>query len=175
MDPEEQGEFEVALRHPYWCRQYNLFVNGQKFDAPMIKGYLVIKRKWKKDDEIKFVMDMPVERVYANPNSKELKGRVALQRGPVVYCLETCDNATNDLDKLMLPRDSKIEAKFEPGLLEGVVTLSGKAFLEEDHKENSPLYTTKRRIGKEVDFKAVPYYAWDNREPGSVIVWLREE
>ena len=175
VDPEKQGEFEVALRHPYWCRQYNLFVNGQKFDAPMVKGYLVIKRNWKKDDEIKFVMDMPVERVYANPNSKELKGRVALQRGPVVYCLETCDNVTNDLDKLMLPRDSKIEAKFEPNLLGGVVTLSGKAFLEDSPKDNSPLYTTKHRTGKEVDFKAVPYYAWDNREPGSVIVWLREE
>jgi hypothetical protein len=141
----------------------------------MEKGYLVIKRNWNKGDKIEFTMDMPVERVYANQRSKELRGRVALQRGPVVYCLETCDNATNDLDKLLLPKDGKIEAKFEAGLLGGVVALSGKAFLEESAKDNSPLYTTKTPKGREVDFKAVPYYAWDNREPGSVIVWLREE
>ncbi|MBR4465025.1 hypothetical protein IKS38_00425 [bacterium] len=75
----------------------------------------------------------------------------------------------------MLPKDSKIEAKFEPNLLGGVTTLNGKAILEEADKDNSPLYTTKHPKGREVDFKAVPYYAWDNRETGSVIVWLREE
>ncbi len=75
----------------------------------------------------------------------------------------------------MLPKGGRIEAKFEPNLLGGVVTLNGKATLEETAKDNSPLYSAKPKRGRTVDFKAVPYYAWDNREPGSVIVWLREE
>ena len=173
VDPEENGLFTVELRCPSWCREFALFVNGKRQNLSPDQGYLKLNRTWKKGDKISFNLELPVERVYANSNSKELLGRVALQRGPVVYCLETCDNVTNDLDSLCLHRDSRLVAQFEPDLLGGVVTISGDALQLLENSKNDPLYTTTPPY-KSVPFKAIPYYAWDNREVGSLIVWLKE-
>lgn len=178
LQPEKETEFEVRLRMPAWCEESSLRVDS-KFDedGPVDDkdDYLTVTRKWHKGDKIVYEMEMPVQRVYASTKVRELEGRVALQRGPVVYCLETVDNVTNNLELLSLPRDSKISAKFEKGLLNGVVTLSGKALMNQDGDEELGLYQAVPPRQKSVKFKAVPYYAWDNREPGSVIVWLREK
>ena len=178
IDPEKEAEFEIRLRMPGWCEETSLRIESKFDDDATVEekdGYLCVTRKWKKGDKIIYEMQMPVQRVYANTKVRELEGRVALQRGPVVYCLETVDNVTNNLELLSLPRDSKITFKFEKNLLNGVVTLSGKAVLNSDGEDETTLYQNKPPKQKVVPFKAVPYYAWDNREKGSVIVWLREK
>jgi DUF1680 family protein len=109
---------------------------------------------------------MPVERVYADPRVKADAGRVALMRGPVVYCLEGVDNG-GQVRNLCLPRDSTFSASFRKDLLGGVVVVAGKA-LAVSRGEDGKLVT------KPVTFQAIPYSAWANRKPGQMIVWLAE-
>ena len=132
------------------------------------KGYLQISRTWKSGDVVRLGLPMPVERVYADPHVKADAGRVALQRGPVVYCLEGVDN-DGQVRNLVLPPDAKLTASFDKDLLGGVAVVKGEAqavtSLDEDGKP----------VVKRTSFVAVPYYAWDNRKPGPMVVWLPEK
>jgi hypothetical protein len=110
-------------------------------------------------------LPMPVKRVYADPNVKADVGRVAIQRGPIVYCLEGVDNP-GALKCLVLPKDAPLTAEYRPGLLGGVTVVKGKA---KSVVDDDPSHDT------DVEFTAVPYYAWDNRSPGQMIVWLAED
>jgi hypothetical protein len=109
---------------------------------------------------------MPAERVYADPQVDADVGRVAIQRGPVVYCLEGCDHGGHARD-LCLPKESELSSCFVPDLLGGVNVVRGEA-LEVARGEAGELSTKKRT------FQAVPYFSWDNREPGQMVVWLPE-
>jgi len=122
-------------------------------------------------DRVELSMAMPIERVEAHPAVRQDAGRVALQRGPIVYCLEEVDNG-KDLNDFILPRAAKLAAKFEPGLLGGVVTLSGKAQRRDLSRWKSDLYRTVPTPMKAVPIKAVPYAVWANRKPGEMIVWI---
>ena len=176
--PEKECEFTVKLRMPQWCESSSLKVKS-KFKENTVAddedGYLTVTRKWRKGDHIIYTMDMPVQRVYATTKVRELEGRVAIQRGPVVYCLETVDNCTNNLEKLALPRKYNLRAVMNKTLLGGVVTIIGKVEVNNDGAEEEGLYQNRPPIVGIRQFKAVPYYAWDNRAPGSVIVWIREK
>ena len=176
--PEKECEFTVKLRMPAWCDSSSLKVKS-KFKENTVAddedGYLKITRKWRKGDHIIYTMDMPVQRVYASTKVRELEGRVAIQRGPVVYCLETVDNCTNNLDRLSLPRKYNLRAIYERNLMGGVVVIYGKVFFLNDGNEEEGLYQHTPPVAKIPQFKAVPYFAWDNRTPGSMIVWLREQ
>ena len=141
----------IRLRIPDWCREWTLAVNGETLTPPVEKGYAVLNRKWKDGDRIDLNLDMPVRIVAADPRVKEDEGCRAVQRGPLVYCLEEVDNP-EDFDALTLKEDTAFEAAFEPELLQGVVTLSAEA------------------DGHTLTF--IPYYAWDNREPGKMKVWV---
>ena len=115
---------------------------------------------------------MPVCRIVANPNIEADVGRVALRRGPIVYCLEGVDNNGSVRD-IALPRTADLKEEFEPDLLGGVVMLRAKARRRattdwEGRLYQSAPYDEKARI------VAVPYYAWDHREPGEMVVWLPE-
>src|SRR5262249_55245018 len=112
-------------------------------------------------------LPMPVERVHAHPKVKANAGRVALQRGPVVYCLEGADNA-GKVRNLCLPPQAKLSAAFRKDLLGGVVTVTGPA-LSVSQDEDGKVQT------KRVSFVAIPYYAWANRQPGEMVVWLAEK
>jgi DUF1680 family protein len=113
---------------------------------------------------------MPVERVYANSLVSADRGRVALQRGPVVYCLESADNG-DQLDQVSLPRGSEIRAQFEPGLLGGVVSLNGEG---ERLAPTGALYADAPAPAEKTALKAVPYCLWDNRASGDMLVWIQE-
>ena len=176
--PEKECEFTVKLRMPAWCESSSLKVKSKFKDNTVIDdedGYLTVTRKWRKGDHIIYTMDMPVQRVYATTKVRELEGRVAIQRGPVVYCLETVDNCTNNLEKLALPRKYNLRAVMNKTLLGGVVTIIGKVEVNSDGAEEEGLYQNRPPNVGIRQFKAVPYYAWDNRAPGSVIVWIREK
>src|SRR5205823_936907 len=113
---------------------------------------------------VRLDLPMPVERIYADPRVQADVGRVALQRGPVVYCLEGVDN-DGQVRNLCLPRDSRLTASFEKDLLGGVVVIRGEALAV---TRDGALRTHP------VHFQAVPYATWDNRAPGPMVVWLPE-
>jgi uncharacterized protein len=173
--PEQSSTFTLSVRIPGWCKKASLSVNGEPMDLTnsIKKGYAYITRLWKKDDQVELNFDMPIEKVRSHPKVKENLGKVALQRGPVVYCLEEVDNGP-DLSSLSLSSESELEASYESNLLDGIVTISGTANRIEA-SESHALYTTNTYSIKTTPFKAIPYYAWCNREPGEMIVWVREE
>jgi hypothetical protein len=98
------------------------------------------------------------------------QGLLAIQRGPIVYCLEQCDQ-TEPLAALWLPQEADLKAAREPGLLGGVVTITGEARATTEPQWRRSLYQSAPSAGR-VALKAIPYYAWDNRQPGPMKVWL---
>lgn len=127
-----------------------LTVNNRECEAREESGYLRIDRTWEPGDKIVFDMAMPVEVVAADPRVKANVGKRALQRGPLVYCMEETDNPQYDR-AVLLPSTNYMTA-FEPQLLGGVVTITA--------------------VNGDEQYKFVPYYAWDNREPGKMKVWV---
>src|SRR5262249_47466131 len=95
VDPQEAAEFALRLRIPGWCRSAELTVNEQAIDLSRAteRGYAHVKRRWQRGDQVKLILGMPIDRVHAHPDVRANQGRVALRRGPVVYCLEAIDNA----------------------------------------------------------------------------------
>lgn len=150
VHPKRKAKFTVKLRLPDWCAKYTLAVNGKEYEAPEELQYLAIDRVWEPGDEITFDMDMPVEVVAADPRVKANAGKRALQRGPLVYCMEETDN--RKYDEATLSASMNYMTAFEPGLLGGVVTITA--------------------VNGDDLYKFVPYYAWDNREPGKMKVWV---
>jgi DUF1680 family protein len=139
----------------------------------VVKGYVRIARHWVAGDVVDLDLEMPVERVYAHPEVSADAGRVALQRGPLVYCLEDADNSIA-LDRLGLAPTSRLVAHKVDNLLGGVVAVQGEAVaLDEDGWDGS-LYRHEPPTTVPRQFMAVPYYAWNNRGPGKMRVWMRE-
>jgi DUF1680 family protein len=126
-------------------------------------------------------LSMPARRVVCHPYVTNNVGRVALMRGPLVYCLEGADHAGIDLRQVVLPAAALLESSFDPGLLGGVVVIRASGFMEPANGWEQRLYRSAeaedaRRPSsgrKPVTLKAVPYYAWANREPGAMQVWIR--
>jgi DUF1680 family protein len=181
VSPAGTGEFELALRIPGWAREEAMptglyrFLDGSP-EGPALKvdgeaavleirdGYARIRRSWKKGDTAELILPMIVRRVVADDRVAADRGRVALQRGPVVFAAEAVDNDGRVFD-LFLPDETGLKAEFRPDLLDGVevVTGEGRAI-------------SKNAVGKTVEssrpFRAIPYYSWANRGPGQMLVWL---
>ncbi|WP_175639286.1 glycoside hydrolase family 127 protein [Metabacillus schmidteae] len=175
INPEKEQVFTLALRIPGWAKGATVKINGEGFDhIPLLKnGYVYINRNWKAEDTVELVFPMVIERIQSNPQVRQNVGKVALQRGPIVYCLEQVDNDEN-LHGFFLPRDAELTAEFVPDLLDGVVVISGEAERIVEADWNS-LYRPVSDQTTPVQIKAVPYYAWCNREPGEMIVWINEK
>ena len=141
---------EIRVRIPGWCDAYSLTVNGETVEAPVEKGYAVISRKWNDGDVIGLSMEMPVKMVAADERVKADEGKRAVQRGPLVYCLEEVDN--QEYDNVFLSSSSTLTPAFDTDLLGGVVRIEGET-------DGQP-------------FRLIPYYSWDNREAGRMKVWI---
>lgn len=167
--------FKLALRIPGWCRGATVMLNGEPAHAvgALDQGYLVLERAWVPGDCVELYLPMPIERMYAHPLVRADSGRVALQRGPLVYCLEEADNGPK-LDTLALAHDAALEAAFAPDLLGGVVVIRGQAQRQAQGPWAARLYETAQAPCEAVPFMAIPYYAWANRKPGGMMVWVRE-
>ncbi|XID96149.1 glycoside hydrolase family 127 protein [Paenibacillaceae bacterium WGS1546] len=176
VDAESPADFTIALRVPGWCRGAMCKVNGESVDPSRhtVKGYLRIRRIWTAGDEIELILPMAVEKVRANPKVRANAGKLALQRGPIVYCLEETDNG-GGLHDIRIPDASEFAARFEEHLLEGVVVLRGDALRAKETPGEDDLYAMSPRPAEPAKVTAVPYYAWANREPGEMLVWLREQ
>ncbi len=171
VDPASPGRFRVQLRIPDWCHAWTLRVNGKPVRVKAVKGFATINRRWQSGDRVQLDLAMPVERVRADPRVRQDAGRIALQRGPVVYCLEGCDNGA-DLDAVVLPAAARISIKDQAKLLGGVHTLHATGRREQPF--SGGLYRNTPPAWKPAALTFVPYFAWDNRKPGAMAVWVRD-
>ena len=173
--PQKAAEFTLALRIPGWCRAPRAKLCGRSLRlAPLVtKGYARIRRRWNPGDTIELTLPMPAERVEANPAVDADAGRVALQRGPLIYCLEEVDNGAN-LNDLVLPREAKLSARFDRNRLGGVVVIRGRARRMDRASWKRALYRFAGSGRRSVTLEAVPYCVWDNRAPGEMLAWIRE-
>jgi DUF1680 family protein len=172
LHPSESFEFSFHLRVPGWCKGAEVRVNGKKEENPTIeKGYIVLRRNWKEGDKVEIDLPMPVEKMVAHPEVKEDVGKIALQRGPLVYCFEEQDQNA-PLGYIYLALDGDFKPKWEKDLLGGIVALDGEGIAFEGVEWKDQLYQTVNPRMKKVKVRAIPYYAWDNREPGAMKVWM---
>lgn len=176
LNLDKPSRFTLHLRIPGWCRDAKVTVNGGTIDltACTRKGYAAITRDWQDGDEVRLSIAMPVDRLYAHPAASEDAGRVALQRGPVVYCVEETDIG-GEPQRLRLPADAEITARFDADLLGGAVVLEGQALEAGSEDWDGSLYRTSPPVLKPRAFKAIPYHLWANREAGAMLVWLQEK
>jgi uncharacterized protein len=169
-------EFELALRIPGWCRDYKVAINGETVEAAPNNGYVHVKRTWANGDTVTLSLNMPVERMASHPDVRMNAGQIALQRGPVVYCLEEVDNGPR-LANVVIPPDSELTATFDPSLFGGITVITGEAMRIEPANWSQELYQPQSRVNytpKPFTLRAIPYHLWANRQPGEMRVWIRE-
>lgn len=181
VDSSQPVRFNWYIRVPAWTKNQvvpsglysfkkrlqstvSIRVNGKKIHYKETKGYAVIPGEWKAGDEIDLELPLPVRRIETNPLVVNNRGKIALQRGPLVYCLEGTDHRDGFMFDHMIPDQGEIKSRFEKKLLNGIVTLTckGKKLVTE---ESLP-------VEKAVSIKAIPYYAWNNRGRSHMLVWI---
>jgi len=192
--------FGLKLRIPGWCPEFHLKVNGRAELLKPERGYIRIDREWKDGDRVELNLSMPIELIKAHPEVIEDAGCVAMQRGPLVYCLEQIDNLVPPgpgiplegrsladriaLHRIVIPKGAKFTESFEAELLDGVVVVSGDAEYDSgwDAHAVTPvpasaqeLYRRVRGERRPFKIKAIPYFAWQNRTLGEMRVWIRAD
>lgn len=169
----QPAHFALRLRIPGWCRRAAVSVNGVAVDMEgrLDRRYLVLARTWQPGDRITLELDMPVEQIHAHPDVAQDVNCVALQRGPLVYCLEAVDQVA-PLHRIRLAADAALTPQFEGELLGGVVTLTGQALAADAAGWENVLYRAAAPALTPITVRAIPYYAWDNRAAGAMAVWL---
>jgi len=188
VSPESAMNFSLLVRIPGWARReaipsdlykyeaapdavkkiIEITINGKPVNYDVEKGYAVLNRSWKKNDIVEVILPMEVQRVMANEKVKEDEGKIALQRGPVIYCAEWKDN-NGKASNIVLPPDISFTVVPKPELLGGIAMLESNAVaVITDEKENK--ITTVNQ-----PFVAIPYFAWANRGKGEMTVWFPEK
>ncbi len=176
IDADAGTSFKLKLRIPGWTRSPSATVNGMAIDvaAATVSGYLEIERAWQSGDLVELDLPMPVSRLYADPNVAADVGRVALQRGPLVYCAEGADNPEIRIPLLRLPQDTPLAVVERADLFGGITTLVGEAAAAMPIEGAHALYVERPVSTRPAAITAIPYYLWNNREPGHMQVWLAE-
>jgi len=182
ITPAAPSDFSVYLRIPAWSRKTSVAVGGKPAPGTPKPGeYFAFQRVWKPGDVIRVQFDMTPRAIAANPRVREDSGRVAVQRGPLVYCLEHLDlTERQSVFDVSLPLGADpgkgFTAEFRPGVLGGVVVLHHRGMVTPKTFSQLPLYETLGRpvaqAGREIDLTLIPYYAWANRIPGPMEVWI---
>jgi DUF1680 family protein len=160
----------LYLRIPAWCRAASLSLNGQPEPLAPVNGYAALTRTWQPGDTLTLTLSMPVERIHADPRVATVAGQVALQRGPIVYCVEEADHGPN-LAALSLPRTAPITARHDTHLLGGCVVLESTALRD---PPSPTLYSVTPPAPTTVPFRAIPYGLWAHRGEGEMRIWLRQ-
>nr|WP_321457963.1 beta-L-arabinofuranosidase domain-containing protein [uncultured Cohaesibacter sp.] len=171
IDPKAPTEFKLSLRVPEWADGYSLTLNGEALDAKPEKGYLRLDRTWQAGDKLTLAFDMQPHKLYGNIQIAPDQGRTALLRGPMVYCIESADHDA-PLNSYIV-KDAVPIATTECASWPNTVALSVDAWVE--YRQDNALYSTTPPLRKSATLKAIPYYLWDNREPGEMLVWIRRE
>ena len=122
-----------------------------------------------REHAVELALDMPVEKIVSHPGVLMNQGQVALQRGPLVYCVEDANHKTGVFN-LVLPGDAKMSPRWDQNLLGGLTVVEGEALVR---TPSDNLYSRAGDVTfAETDLLAVPYYAWDNQTPGAMTVWM---
>lgn len=173
---EKEMEHTLSFRIPGWCRSFSLLVNGEALscEGRTAKGFVSVSRLWKDGDEIVIRMDMPVEIIQSHPEVRANAGKVAIMRGPLVYCLEEEDNGTN-LSALSINTDTDFQVTAEASLMKGAVSLTGNGFRTKEIGWENSLYQPYRKEEEETEIKAIPYFLWGNRKKGEMLVWMNHK
>lgn len=173
--PEQtEADFTLSVRIPGWCSTFSFSLNGNVLDQETLDirdGYLYLNRSWKSGDLLELTLDLPVRRIYANPLVRENAGRVALMRGPLVYCLEQEDNGAQ-LQTIRIPKDAALSAFETADPVLGsytAVSVSGLRLIPD-----GSLYSEQPAKAESVPLHAIPYYLWGNRSEGEMRVWISE-
>ena len=182
LEPGRPTELALHVRVPGWAQgrpvpsdlyryaeggaePFTLAVNGQPVKPEIVRGFAVLRRTWKAGDAIELSLPMPVRRVLSHEKVAANAGRVAIERGPVVYCAEAADNGGRAFN-LVLPDDAPLEARHRGDLLGGVTVVAGRALALQSSEDGRSVVT------REQDFVAVPYHVWAHRGDGEMAVWL---
>ena len=176
VEPVRETEFAINVRLPAWCDEPQVKLNGKPLATlEKVRGYAHFQRKWRPGDALDVSLPMPARRIKADPKIEADLGRVALQRGPIVYCLEGADNGGH-LRNLVIPPDSQLSAEHRPDLLGGVTIIKGPALALQRAEWPDVLYlpSVKAPGVAHLDFTAIPYFANTNRQPGEMMVWIAE-
>jgi DUF1680 family protein len=186
VDPSAStADFDLRVRIPGWARneampsnlytfaqlsaqQASIKINGKPVTYQLQNGYAVLSRKWRKHDVVDVSLPMEVRRVHANLLVKDDQGKVALQRGPVMYCAEWADN-NGKASNIVVPATAQFAASYQPNLLNGVETLTATVPVVLVDANATSVSTTSRTL------VAIPYYAWANRGKGEMTVWFPEK
>ena len=174
------GDFALMLRIPRWCESgAAVTINGERPpDEPQPGTYLRIDRSWRVGDVVRLTFPMPVRLIEAHPYVDAASGRVALMRGPILYCAEAVDNPGFDLRDARLIIDSEIQVEPDTGALTGLPILRTEAFIDPPDAEwNERLYRMRQassgQSARHSVLTLVPYFAWANRDPGRMTMWVR--
>ena len=182
VNPDRSAQFAMNVRVPGWAREepvpsdlyrfadksnapVALKVNGRAVSIQLEKGYAHLSRTWKAGDVIELDLPMPVRRVRANDQVMADRGRVALQRGPIVYAAEGPDNPGGKVRNLLLPETAKLTTEFRPDLLHGVSVVKAKGYALAHDAQG-------KVVRAEQEIVAIPYYAWANRGHSQMLVWI---
>ncbi len=180
---QKETDFNIAVRIPGWTQnkpvpsnlyrylkksdvQVSLKVNGKPFEIICEKGYTHISRTWKDGDIIELDFPMTIRRVSVHEKVKEDNGKVAFERGPIVYCVEWVDNKAKYLRNLFIDDDLELASEYREDMLNGIVIITGTAHYLKHTKDRKEIMKNKQ------NFLSIPYYAWAHRGKGEMIVWM---
>lgn len=174
VEPASPAAFDLMLRIPAWCTGETVSLNGQRIPSDQrLRGYLRINRKWQAGDVVELEMPMPVRKVRANPAVQADIGRVALMRGPLVYCVESTDNAQS-IRALSIPAAASFSTDFREDIPGGVMAIKTTANDNSQMEKRNELYFSSAppAVPRPAQLVAIPYYANANRGPVDMAVWL---
>ncbi len=171
------GEWTLAFRVPGWCNHAALWLNGEIIAGGASDGnYVTLTRLWQPGDVVELDLEMRPRLTAPNPRVDAIRGSLAIERGPLVYCLEEEDQAAGvDLLDVRLAPDADLEAAWRDDLLGGVVTVTAEGYVADVRDWEAALYRPApvlETVARPIKLVAVPYYAWANRTPGAMRVWI---
>ncbi|ADL52765.1 glycoside hydrolase family 127 protein [Clostridium cellulovorans] len=171
FDMSENNEFTFALRIPEWCKNYKIFINNEEYrELDLNKGYLYITREFLNSDVVEISMEIETVLVASNPLVRANAGKVAICRGPLVYCLEEIDNCKN-LSSILIDTSKPVKEQYNPEVLGGAIELKASGYIVSS--ESQDLYTSFNVKEMPFNITAIPYFMWGNRGLGEMSVWIR--
>jgi DUF1680 family protein len=174
VEPAEPVEFSLFLRIPGWCRNASVELNGKEIGQLCVNNnYAEIRRFWRKGDTLNLILPMAVRKIEAHPEVRGNCGKIAIMRGPIVYCLEEEDN-TPDLNDIRLDSSTELKAIYDETLLGGCTVITGTARIRNGKGWAEQLYSPGITETIQVEIKAIPYCLWNNRKSGGMLVWISE-
>jgi len=173
VDVDRPASMAIRPRVPDWSPDASFRVNGEVTDPPVEDGFATIDRTWESGDELSITFEMPVTQIQSHPDVGDAAGLVALQRGPLVYCIDGTDHE-HPLSNVTIPLDATFEAEYRPDLLDGITVLEGTVPRDDPSVWGETLYR-RRRDDEQTNgsLLAIPYYAWRNRGGSEMRVWIR--